>query len=230
MRYRAVVFDFYGTLTVASPPRQRAAAIAEVAVTIGAPVEEFRTLWWRAWPERCTGAMGDFGTALREIAARLGIEVSEQTLAQATELRRNSERAFRTLRHDAVATLQDLRDRGIGTALVSDCTEELPYEWTDCPVAPYIQVPVFSYTTGFKKPDPRIYALACERLGRAPDDCLYVGDGGSDELAGATVAGMTAVRILDDGGEHHRFETVEWQGPQIESLADVRALVAAAGA
>lgn len=219
------MFDFFGTLTVASSPQRRTAAIAEIATAIGAPIEEFRTAWWQTWAERCTGAMGDFPTALAGVAARLGIDVSEQSLADATELRRRGERTFRVLRRDALPTLQTLRERGLSTALISDCTDELADEWADSPIAPYIQVPIFSCTAGYKKPDPRIYALACDGLGVAPSDCLYVGDGGSDELTGATTAGMTAVRILDDGGEHHRFEPVEWHGPQIHTLAEILPLV-----
>jgi putative hydrolase of the HAD superfamily len=226
MRYRAVIFDFFGTLTVSSSPQRRIAAITEVATAIGAPAEEFRTLWWQTWPQRCTGAMGDFATALRDVAARLGLEVSESALTAAAQARRRSERGFRTLRDDALTTLRTLRDWGVGTALISDCTDELPDEWAGSPAAPYIQVPVFSCTAGMRKPDPRIYALAYEGLGHAPADCLYVGDGGSNELPGATAAGLSAIRILDGEGEHHRFEPVDWPGPHITTLAEVCELVA----
>jgi putative hydrolase of the HAD superfamily len=225
MRYQAVVFDFFGTLSVPSSPQRRIAAITEIATAIGAPAEEFRALWWRTWPERCIGAMGDFTSALHDVAARLGVEVSEPVLAEAAGARRLSERGFRELRDDAVTTLRALRDWGVGTALISDCTEELPDEWAESPIAPYIQVPVFSCTAGIKKPDPRIYALAYEGLDHAPADCLFVGDGSSNELSGATAVGMSAVRILDGDGEHHRFEPVDWPGPHITTLAEVCELV-----
>ncbi|GAA2585858.1 HAD family hydrolase [Actinomadura fulvescens] len=225
MRYKAVVFDFFGTLTVASPPAERVAAITAVAEAIGAPPEEFRTLWWQTWPERCVGAMGDFATALADVAGRLGVPASAAQIAAATEIRRTGERTFRGLRHDAVSTLRTLREWNVNTALISDCTDELPDEWSTVEVAPYVQVPVFSFTARLKKPDPRIFALACEGLGVEPADCLFVGDGGSDELAGATAAGMTAVRVLDEGTEHHRFEPVEWSGPRIASLSEVLDLV-----
>ncbi|MEU5882345.1 HAD-IA family hydrolase [Spirillospora sp. NPDC047279] len=225
MRYKAVIFDYFGTLTVASAPEERVAAVSTVAETIGAPVEEFRTLWWQTWPERCVGDLGDFSTALAEIASRMGLSPSAEQLAEATERRRTRERAFRTFRHDAVSTLRRLREWDLGVALVSDCTDELPDEWDGEAVAPYIQVPVFSYTARMRKPDPRIYALAYEGLGVRPADCLYVGDGGSNELKGAEAVGMTAVRVLDDGVEHHRFEPVDWPGPEITSLSAVLDLV-----
>ena len=40
---------------------------------------------------------------------------------------------------------------------------------------------------------PRISTLACSQLGVAPERCLYVRDGGSEELAGAERRGMTAL-------------------------------------
>ena len=43
---------------------------------------------------------------------------------------------------------------------------------------------------GLKKPDPRIFQLCTERLSLSPEECLYVGDGGSHELEAAKAFGM----------------------------------------
>jgi putative hydrolase of the HAD superfamily len=48
---------------------------------------------------------------------------------------------------------------------------------------------VTSAEAGAPKPDPRIFELALERLGVAPERALHVGDAGADEL-GARAAGM----------------------------------------
>jgi putative hydrolase of the HAD superfamily len=53
---------------------------------------------------------------------------------------------------------------------------------------------VFSFAVGVVKPDPRIYLNAIEQLGVKPEDALYIGDGGDDELAGAQRAGLRAAR------------------------------------
>ena len=45
-----------------------------------------------------------------------------------------------------------------------------------------------------KKPDVCIYEEASKRLGIDLGECLFVGDGGSNELAGARAAGMEAVQ------------------------------------
>jgi putative hydrolase of the HAD superfamily len=55
---------------------------------------------------------------------------------------------------------------------------------------------VLSCETGLVKPDPEIFKLCAARLGVRPEDCLYVGDGGSDELRGASTVGMTPVQAV----------------------------------
>lgn len=165
--------------------------------------------------------MGDFPTALREVARGLGLTVSDEMVAEAARIRQGNERRFMALRGDTVSTLEALRARGLRIGLISDCTDDLPKEWPDSAAAPYIKSPIFSYLAKVKKPDPRIYAMACDALGVTPEECLYVGDGGSDELAGATAVGMTAIRVLDEGGENHRFEPVTWTGAEIATLGEL---------
>ena len=69
------------------------------------------------------------------------------------------------------------------------------------------------------KPDPRIYLRACDELGVEPGECLYVGDGANDELAGAQRVGMRPVLI------HRPEEKPQWDGPRITSIPDVLDLV-----
>ncbi len=57
---------------------------------------------------------------------------------------------------------------------------------------------LYSHETGLRKPDPRAYALACDRLEVAPDDCLFVDDVERNVRAART-AGMRA----------HLFESTE---------------------
>jgi len=79
---------------------------------------------------------------------------------------------------------------------------------------------VFSCDVGVSKPDPRIYEIACERLGVEPDECLFVGDGANDELPGAERVGMTAVQLRAPG-ESLTSSGEAWRGATIESLSDV---------
>jgi len=58
-----------------------------------------------------------------------------------------------------------------------------------------IQEVAFSCETGFVKPDPQAYLYCMQKLGVQPEDCVFVGDGGSNELAGAQNLGITTVFI-----------------------------------
>lgn len=64
------------------------------------------------------------------------------------------------------------------------------------------------------KPDPRLYAAVSQRLGVTSSECLYVGNGDGDELAGALAAGMRAV-LFTGPGEFPGREAATWQGPRI---------------
>ena len=66
----------------------------------------------------------------------------------------------------------------------------------------FFDVLCMSCEIGIKKPDLRVYELCAEKLGVNADECLSVGDGGSNELQAAKEAGMKplqAVWYLRDG-------------------------------
>jgi putative hydrolase of the HAD superfamily len=58
---------------------------------------------------------------------------------------------------------------------------------------------VLSSELGVAKPAPEVFETIAARLSVPAGRCWYVGDGGSDELAGARRAGMTPVWLRDPG-------------------------------
>jgi putative hydrolase of the HAD superfamily len=66
--------------------------------------------------------------------------------------------------------------------------------------------------------------MACDGLGVDPKNCLYVGDGYSGELAGASSLGMTALLLHvpdEPSSSEHPGEKATWTGGRIASLAEV---------
>ncbi|MFH1469749.1 MAG: HAD-IA family hydrolase [Pseudomonadota bacterium] len=57
---------------------------------------------------------------------------------------------------------------------------------------------VISAEVGIEKPDPRIFHLACDRLGVAPAEAVHVGDSLGSDVRGARGAGLTAWRYGHD--------------------------------
>ncbi|MGC4821565.1 HAD family hydrolase [Micromonospora sp. DT63] len=222
--FQAVLFDFFGTLTRSV---QRGAAHLGTAELLGCPTETLSEVLNRTYYERATGRLGNAEATLRWVCGQAGVHPSDSALRAAVASRHRAIRADTRLRADAVPVLAALRQRGLRTGVVSDCTHELPAFLPQLPIAPLLDVRVFSVQVGRCKPDAALYLTACGRLGLAPHECLYVGDGGSQELTGAERAGMTAVRLAaPDLAEHMVFNADrEWRGRTLGTLREVLDLV-----
>jgi putative hydrolase of the HAD superfamily len=182
----AVVFDFYGTLTPVYPAEVWTAHISRLAASLGVASQDLTRALDETYPERFIGALGDARQTLRALAGRMGAQVSEERLDEAARLRQEIQESGFRLRPEALPVIGELRDRGLRTGLVSDCTSELPEAWPRLPVSAVIEAPVFSCVEGMRKPDPRLFRTVADRLGTDPGHCLYVGDGGGRELTGST--------------------------------------------
>ena len=53
-----------------------------------------------------------------------------------------------------------------------------------------------SRVLGVRKPDPRFYELACERLGVFPEECVFLDDLGVN-LKPARALGMHTIKVTD---------------------------------
>jgi glucose-1-phosphatase len=58
---------------------------------------------------------------------------------------------------------------------------------------------VYSHEIGINKPDPRTFAITCERLQSRPEHCLFVDDH-PPNIAAAEAFGMQAVLFTDNAG------------------------------
>jgi putative hydrolase of the HAD superfamily len=217
---RAVVFDFFGTLT---RPVHRGPAHRAAAHMLGCDPDTMIALLDASYYRRASGDLGSTEDNLRWIAARAGANPSDAAVRAALACRLRAVWQDAQLRDEAVPVLWALRLRGLRTAVVSDCTHELPAVLPRLAIAPLLDAAVFSVEQGVCKPDPGMYLAACERLGVAPQECLYVGDGGSHELTGATAVGMTAVRLAaPDLADHLVFGAEEgWSGRAVDGLVGV---------
>lgn len=77
---------------------------------------------------------------------------------------------------DAAEVLRALRERGIGVGVVSNIGWDLRPVFREHGLDPYVDAYALSYEHGIQKPDPRLFAAACELLGADPRDTLMVGD------------------------------------------------------
>ncbi|MEV6943201.1 HAD-IA family hydrolase [Streptomyces sp. NPDC051172] len=77
---------------------------------------------------------------------------------------------------DAAEVLQALCERGIGIGVVSNIGWDLRPVFCEHGLDRYVDAYVLSYEHGIQKPDPRLFAVACEALEVDPRETLMVGD------------------------------------------------------
>ncbi|MFO7975833.1 MAG: HAD family hydrolase [Candidatus Hydrogenedentota bacterium] len=230
-RFEAVLFDFFGTLVDSLSASAHNAAVRAMGRTVGAPEEPFLQQWLRDYDARGSGRWDTVEDCVVHTCEAIGVIPNLAGVSEAARIRKAFIREGLVLRPDARHTLQALKDRGLKTGIITDCPPELPSLWREFGLVDLIDIPIFSSLARLRKPDPRIYRLACEALAVAPETCLFVGDGGSRELSGAEAVGMAAVCIRsasEDGYDPHRIDAEIWPGPTIRALQEVLAIVDAA--
>ncbi len=224
MRYKAVIFDLFGTLVDNFTRNDYDSIIAEIADVLKTPREDFSKLWKSSFNERVTGVHGDQRDSFRFICRKLNVTISNEQIEEAFRIRMSFCRRTAIPREGTIEVLIKLRKAGYKVGLISDCTGEIPLVWDETPFANLFDVKVFSCVVKTKKPDPRIYKMATDQLRVNPEECLYVGDGSSNELTGAFKIGMYPVCIRDpkDIDEDHFLEREDdWTGPRISYIKEI---------
>lgn len=96
-----------------------------------------------------------------------------------------------------VHEVRALRDRGLRLALLTNNVREFGETWRDTfPVDELFPVVVDSSEVGLRKPDVRIYELACDRIEVAPHESVFVDDN-AHNVEAARSLGMEAVHFRD---------------------------------
>ena len=180
MAVKIVIFDLFETLVSefdAGHP-----SITEVAQTLQLSVEDFQREYVNHRPARCTGQL-DYAASLRYIVRKLGGKSPENTIKTLAE-RRHSAFAGHLchVEPEILDMLNEITTSGIRLGLVSNTDGSEILDWANSPLSGFFEVTVFSNVVGMVKPDPDIYQHACKNLGVAPSDCIFIGDGNSNEL------------------------------------------------
>ena len=228
MKYQGVLFDLFGTLVDPFRSSENGPNLRQMAAALELPLEDVQPLWEETFQDRETGSFPTIEENIRYICRTLGAQRDESQVAAAAAIRTALYRRNLAPRKDSGDTLAALRSAGVRLALVSNAGPQTPDLWRETSLAPLVEVAVISAEAKVAKPDPRIYRMAYEGLGLAPETCLFVGDGGSYELDGARRVGLNPVLIRvpgDDLDDPHRPEAKTWQGPTVSAVSEVLGLV-----
>jgi putative hydrolase of the HAD superfamily len=193
-RFRAVLFDFGGTLDADGEP-----AVAQFLRGYrAAGGHHTRADFEENFRESDRQLAAD--PAIRTAGFRHTVDAQSRVLAA---LVADSERVDPTTIAgtvcDAVVAiakrnariLATLRARGIRTAVISNFTGNLELCLAELGLASVLDVTVDSAIVGIRKPDPEIFTLALDRLGVAPANALMVGDNPFADVRPAAALGIS---------------------------------------
>ena len=97
---------------------------------------------------------------------------------------------------DSLPVLKELRKRGYPMAMASNAQDVFFYAETEMlGIRQFFSYFVVSSHWGFRKPDPRIFSLACSLLNTPPEEAVYIGDDTAVDVKGARQIGMKTVLI-----------------------------------
>jgi putative hydrolase of the HAD superfamily len=223
-RPRAILFDLFHTLV-------------DVNAAPGLSSSEILGIDPRVWNKKiieesahhALGAVLDPYESVRIIVHSIDPSIPEERIRRAVEARPvRFRRALLEIRPDILAGVRELRGLGLKLALLSNAGLDEVEAWPESPLSPLFDAALFSCHEHLMKPDPAFYLLAARRLEVPPERCLFVGDGGSREHAGAREAGMGTMLILGLLRESlpeiaaQRPQDTDWQ---VETMAELVEMV-----
>ncbi len=208
----AVTFDAGNTLLYCDPTPAEIYAAALARHGRSVTPEEVAPVFASAWAElqrrtapgidRYTSRPGGerewWGAFLREVLARLGHDADWRALLDDLYdafSRPDVWHAYPETRR----TLDALRTRRIGTAVISNWDRRLPQILDTLGLTSFFDQVTVSAIEGVEKPAPAIFERTLERLGAEANAAIHVGDSPLEDYQGARSVGMTAV-LVDRGG------------------------------
>ncbi len=189
MRFRAVIFDL-GGVVLDSPLH----AIADYERELGLPVNFVNRVVVDTGPAGAWSRLerGELGRREFEAAFEAECLTAGHRLSAATMMERISQCGPRP---EMLRALRTLRGAGLAlAALTNNWAHEGPGDAETDALRELFDVFVESSRVGLRKPDPRIYLHACEALGVAPREAVFLDDIGRN-LKAARELGMTTIKV-----------------------------------
>lgn len=208
MRIRGVLFDLDGTLAdTAAAEREAWDAIADVierhvpGVDRHALYERYSTVFEPHWTAYLEGRL-DFKqyrwNRLRDAIEPWGTLDDELFEAYRAEKRNGLDNL--RLFDDAVATLREIRGRGLPIALLTNGPSELQRRKVELTgLAPELDAIAISEEIGVAKPHRDAFATAARMIGLEPGEVAMVGDSPVYDIGGALDAGLPAAVLVTGG-------------------------------
>jgi putative hydrolase of the HAD superfamily len=212
----ACLVDVYDTIVNSDfEPRVRAVS-ALAGVETGVWLRE----WAKTGDERGRGKLSladSFPLTLRACGVDPTPELVSELVAMDARMLREDSRLY----DDAVPFFGKLRSRGIGIALVSNCSDNTRPLLEKLGVLALVDAAILSCEAGTLKPSREIYLSALDDLGVAAADAVMIDDQ-VKFCIGAEAVGIRAIQIVR---ANHHGEIADSGVPVVRSLLDTLPLL-----
>ncbi len=142
-----------------------------------------------------TGRDFDSLELLKKAGAKRGINLTPEQWRHLTWLWYKPLTEIGRTEPEIKQTLTALRSSGFKLGILSNTfvhAYALEKHMEQLGILEFFDVRLYSYQFPFRKPDPRIFKIAAERIGQAPENILFVGDRIDKDIAPALKNGMHA--------------------------------------
>lgn len=190
-KVKAVIFDMFETLV--SMDRSDRYFSYEISQDLGLPIKVFKPEWNKVKDDCSTGKL-TFEEGVAAAMKVLGVYSDEKLSLVSAKRHAAKESIFREISVESLNMLDRLKTAGYKLGLISNCFSEEHDVIRASRLYPFFDAALLSYEEGIQKPDPEIFRRCVERLGVCPGECLYIGDGGNNELEAAYAAGMNVLQ------------------------------------
>jgi 2-haloalkanoic acid dehalogenase type II len=205
--FEVILFDLGDTLMYFNGDWQevfsRALQVMERSLrSSGIPVdEEFTTRFWERmqayYKERDTEFIEyTMHYVLRTLLDESGFQqTSDEFLKTALAKLHGVTQKHWIPEEDGLATLQALRERGFRLAAISNASDDQNTQDLVDKLGgrPYFEMILSSAGVGIRKPNPKIFQLALEKMNAAPNAAAMVGDTLGADILGARNAGIYSI-------------------------------------
>jgi putative hydrolase of the HAD superfamily len=184
---KAVIFDMFETLITLFTEHTYFGE--DAASDAGVDPVLYRKVWHENEKDRTTGKM-TIEEGIGETLQKLGVYSDELLKTIVGKRLFALQETFDRIPDESVQLLEELKKRGIKVGLITNTFSDERDLIRSSKLFPLFDATRISYEEGVLKPDPSMYQSIMVELGVTPDECLYVGDGGSRELFAARDIGM----------------------------------------
>lgn len=165
---------------------------------------------------------------IESIIEKIGMQVSDQDKNEILRLREERfKKSLMEIDFTIINVLINLKKSGKRICLISNADVIDVKYFEKSPLYNLFDDAIFSYEAGCLKPENKIYNIALNKMNVKPEQCIFIGDGGSNELKGAKELGIKTIltTYLLKRNEEELNKLNEFADYHIKDFREIEALL-----